>query len=209
MRWCDGIGRTARADRSLIDEGSGLLNTWGQQFALPGVAEKGSFNLQITVETLGGHSSVPPTHTGIGLISLLLAELERNPHNVFLTEENPIYGFVTCAAGHASGVPTKLRDVVVKARSGNVKAWNVLPEEIVRSGVRGAATGPGQGNAIEALMRTTQAADIINGGIKVNALVRARATARVELTLARIGQGGGEPPRQCRVEPRRAGGAHR
>ena len=25
---------------SLIDEGSGMVNKWGQQFALPGVAEK-------------------------------------------------------------------------------------------------------------------------------------------------------------------------
>lgn len=43
----------------LIDEGSGLINAWGQQFAVPGVAEKGHYDLGIRVETLGGHSSVP------------------------------------------------------------------------------------------------------------------------------------------------------
>jgi Gly-Xaa carboxypeptidase len=47
------------ADSSLIDEGSGMINTWGQQFAVPGVAEKGHYDLGISVETLGGHSSVP------------------------------------------------------------------------------------------------------------------------------------------------------
>jgi Gly-Xaa carboxypeptidase len=70
----------------LIDEGSGLMNNWGQQFALPAVAEKGHYDLGITVETLGGHSSVPPVHTGIGYISLLIAELERNPQYVPTSE---------------------------------------------------------------------------------------------------------------------------
>lgn len=69
------------------------MNIWGQQFALPGVAEKvshrlrrtttdtwqGHYDLEITVETLGGHSSVPPPHTAIGYMSLLIAELEKHP----------------------------------------------------------------------------------------------------------------------------------
>lgn len=41
------VGLKMRAGRTdmlrLIDEGSGLKNVWGQQFAMPGVAEKASF----------------------------------------------------------------------------------------------------------------------------------------------------------------------
>ena len=31
--------------------------------AMPGVAEKGYFDLRVSVSTSGGHSSVPPEHT--------------------------------------------------------------------------------------------------------------------------------------------------
>lgn len=70
------------------------MTIWGQQFALPAVAEKvgkrlefslcvqGHYDLEITVSTLGGHSSVPPQHTAIGYMSLLIAELEKHPQYV-------------------------------------------------------------------------------------------------------------------------------
>ncbi|ORX35361.1 putative carboxypeptidase s precursor [Kockovaella imperatae] len=168
----------------LIDEGSGLLTSWGQHFAMPGVAEKGHYDLGITVETLGGHSSVPPPHTGVGYMSLLLAELERHPHPVYLTQSSPVYGFMTCGAAHAKDMPKSLRHTVLETRKGKSKAWSSLPHEIIQAGISGASTGPGQGNAIEAMMTTTQAADIINGGLKVNALpesVRAVVNHRVNV----------------------------
>jgi Gly-Xaa carboxypeptidase len=43
------------------------------------MGEKGYLDLSIAVATAGGHSSVPPTHTGIGIMSAILAELESNP----------------------------------------------------------------------------------------------------------------------------------
>lgn len=169
------------ADSSLIDEGSGMINTWGQQFAVPGVAEKGHYDLGISVETLGGHSSVPrecrcrasltsAPHTGIGLMSLLIAELEKNPHPLVLEEASPMYGFVTCAADYAEDMPKGLRSTVKKAGKGDKKAWSNLAQEIVDTGIPGQSHGPGQGDPIRALMSTTQATDIINGGVKVNAL---------------------------------------
>ena len=156
----------------LIDEGSGLVSTWGQQFGMPGVGEKGHYDLGVTVETLGGHSSVPPPHTGIGYMSVLLAELEKNPHPTFVTEKSPVYGFMTCAAAHAQEMPSELKKTVLKSRKGSSKAWDDLPGQIVATGMKGSSTGPGQGNALQCMMTTTQAMDIINGGLKVNALVR-------------------------------------
>jgi hypothetical protein len=35
----------------------------GIVFATPSISEKGYLDLQITLSTLGGHSSVPPSHT--------------------------------------------------------------------------------------------------------------------------------------------------
>lgn len=43
----------------LVDEGSGMEHLWGQLYATPAVAEKGMLDVEIRVETAGGHSSVP------------------------------------------------------------------------------------------------------------------------------------------------------
>lgn len=56
-----------------------LRQYYGAPFALVGMGEKGYLDLSIAVATAGGHSSVPPTHTGIGIMSAILAELESNP----------------------------------------------------------------------------------------------------------------------------------
>ena len=48
----------------MIDEGfSGISHEYGRTFASFGMAEKGSVNVEVKVEALGGHSSVPPAHT--------------------------------------------------------------------------------------------------------------------------------------------------
>jgi len=44
--------------------------------ALIGIAEKGYLSLELSVETAGGHSSIPPTDTAIGIISRALLRLE-------------------------------------------------------------------------------------------------------------------------------------
>lgn len=43
----------------LVDEGSNMEFLWGQLYATPAVAEKGMLDVEIRVETPGGHSSVP------------------------------------------------------------------------------------------------------------------------------------------------------
>lgn len=48
-----------------MDEGfTGISTDYGSTVASLGMAEKGSLNVDIKVETLGGHSSVTPPHTG-------------------------------------------------------------------------------------------------------------------------------------------------
>lgn len=49
----------------IIDEGfSGIDEQYGTRVAALGMAEKGSVSVNIKVDTPGGHSSVPPVHTG-------------------------------------------------------------------------------------------------------------------------------------------------
>ena len=73
----------------VIDEGGlGIKELYGAMFVLPGVGEKGYTDVKITIETAGGHSSVPPDHTGIGILSQVLNALETNPYQPELTPFN-------------------------------------------------------------------------------------------------------------------------
>ncbi|ORY31378.1 hypothetical protein BCR39DRAFT_526354 [Naematelia encephala] len=153
----------------LVDEGEGINTSWGRTFGLPAVAEKGRFNLNLTLSTLGGHSSIPPKHTNIGLMALLIAQIERNPHPIVLQRKSPIWGFLQCAVQHAPDMPSSLKKSVTKSLKSD-KAFASLPEELIEVGLAGDWSSAGMGSMTEALLTTTQATDIIYGGVKVNAL---------------------------------------
>jgi len=68
----------------ILDEGlfimkSGLSLT-SKPIAVVGTAEKGYLSIDLSVETQGGHSSIPPLgSTSIGIISAAIVKLEANP----------------------------------------------------------------------------------------------------------------------------------
>ncbi|WWC63515.1 uncharacterized protein I303_106118 [Kwoniella dejecticola CBS 10117] len=159
----------------LVDEGNGLSDAWGQLFAAPAVGEKGYMDLDLRVETLGGHSSVPPPHTGIGYISLLIAALEKHPHVPHLNVESPLVNFIACGADSAPDFPSHLRRSIQKvedslsSRSGKVdrKALKEVEDWWLEGSYLDGTLPQGTGRS---MVGTTQAVDIINGGLKVNAL---------------------------------------
>ncbi|ORY33967.1 putative Gly-X carboxypeptidase [Naematelia encephala] len=138
----------------LVDEGfSGISTEYGTTFASFGMAEKGSVNFQLKVETLGGHSSVPPPHTGIGITSLLLAELEAHPFEPVLDPAGPYLKFLSCLSDYAD-IPSKLKSDIHTPQK-----WSKLAKELATADRR-----------VNSLLATSQAIDLINGGVKVNAL---------------------------------------
>lgn len=50
-----------------------------------GVAEKGRMRVKLTVDTNGGHASVPPSHTAVGLLAEAIARVEYKPQKAKLT----------------------------------------------------------------------------------------------------------------------------
>jgi carboxypeptidase PM20D1 len=66
-----------------LDEGmnvvDGIIPGIAAPAALIGIAEKGYLSLELSVETAGGHSSIPPIDTAIGIISRALQRLEAAP----------------------------------------------------------------------------------------------------------------------------------
>lgn len=141
----------------LLDEGSGYSEVYGRVIAVPGIAEKGSLNVRIKVTSPGGHSSLPPSRTSIGMLAELLVQYEKNPFEVHLTRGSPTYRSAQCMAQHAPGVSSSLKEHMLRAEHCD-GALRAAEQELFKN------------RAFMSLVGTTQAIDIVDGGIKVNAL---------------------------------------
>ena len=66
----------------VLDEGgvigSGILPGISRPIALVGVAEKGFVTIELATRAPGGHSSLPPRQSAIGILSAAVARLEHN-----------------------------------------------------------------------------------------------------------------------------------
>ncbi|KAI0367043.1 Zn-dependent exopeptidase [Pilatotrama ljubarskyi] len=146
----------------LLDEGGSAYGTaYGGDvvFAFPALSEKGYLDVQIEVTAPGGHSSVPPAHTAIGMLSAMIVELETQPHPATLTRHSSAYNATQCAARYAPEYPADLRRLAREAEESD-EALEELKEELLET----------FGEEYSALLRTTQAVDLVWGGVKVNAL---------------------------------------
>ena len=109
------------------------------------------------------------------MISLLIAELEKNPHEPKLNADSPMVNFLSCTADSAPKFPSKLKHAIGRvekslASGGKVdkKALKEIENWFAYDSSDAFPLAPSAGKAI---VTTTQAIDIINGGVKINALV--------------------------------------
>ncbi|KAH7929100.1 carboxypeptidase S [Leucogyrophana mollusca] len=141
----------------LVDEGSGYGEQYGRVIATPGIGEKGYLDVLVEVASPGGHSSLPPPHTSIGILAELLVNYEKNPFEVHLTRGSPVYKTVQCLAQHAPDLPSALRKDILRAEHSD-RALRAAEKKLFES------------RMLKSLAGTTQAIDLIQGGVKVNAL---------------------------------------
>ena len=100
----------------VIDEGTGSERIYGHAFALPATAEKGYLDVKLSVGVPGGHSSVPPKHTAIGILAKFISAIEDGGYpSTFSGPEDPLLQFQVCAAENAPKYPKSWRDLVRKA----------------------------------------------------------------------------------------------
>ncbi|KAG1746669.1 uncharacterized protein EDB91DRAFT_1236100 [Suillus paluster] len=155
----------------LLDEGGGYKDMGGIVFATPSTSEKGYLDLKITLSTPGGHSSLPPSHTSIGLLSRFITAVEDNPHQASLSRTGTPFAMTQCLAAYNPVYPEELRELARKAVMDDA-ALNMLQERLL-------ASYP----MYKAMLGTTQAVDLVEGGVKVNALPE-RASAVVNHRIA-------------------------
>ncbi len=156
-------GRGARF-RYVLDEGAniveGIIPNVAAPVALVGIAQKGYVSLELVVERPGGHSSMPPRHTAVGVLSQAITRLEakRFPANLdfaarmfeHLGPEMPFVQRMFVANLWLFGP-------LVKNRLGRLPTMN-------------------------AIIRTTTAATMFTGSVKDNILPQ-RATAVVNFRI--------------------------
>jgi carboxypeptidase PM20D1 len=67
----------------VLDEGGvigeGILPGITDPVALVGIAEKGFVTIELSTRVAGGHSSLPPRQSAVGILSAAVARLEKNP----------------------------------------------------------------------------------------------------------------------------------
>ncbi|KAI1793445.1 carboxypeptidase S [Ganoderma leucocontextum] len=142
----------------LVDEGGGYEVKDDVIMSSPGVAEKGKFDVRFEISAPGGHSSVPPEHTSIGMLAAVIKQLEANPHSPQLNRSGVYYSLLQCRAAHDTSMSLHLRSLISHSRSSD-KALRALERHLAKTD-----------RLFSALAGTTQAADVVRGGVKTNAL---------------------------------------
>ncbi len=136
----------------VLDEGmvvtDGILPV-AAPVALVGVAEKGYLSVELRVTTEGGHSSMPPPHTALGILAAAVARLEAHPMPARLRgPTGKMFAYLT------PEMPFAKRLVMANQ-------WLFGP--LIKRQLASA-------NATNAGIRTTTAATMFSGGVKENVL---------------------------------------
>ncbi|KAA8645730.1 hypothetical protein EYZ11_001279 [Aspergillus tanneri] len=147
----------------ILDEGGMGLEVVGGDgvndgvvYALPGVGEKGALDIVLNLDVTGGHSSVPPPHTGIGIMSEIIYELERQDLFIPVLHD-----------GHPS---RKMLECQVRHSPDNVEPWLASALQSSDHVSLAAKVAASRGEKVRFTLQTSQAADVFVGGVKSNAL---------------------------------------
>ena len=111
----------------------------------------------------GGHSSIPSDHTSIGVLSEIITKIESEQYLQYLADDNPYLGQMQCGAAHSPDFPNKLKKLLSRRSS---QTHNYRPNSPDYLAIEAAK----QSKAVQYLMQTSQAVDVIEGGVKINAL---------------------------------------
>lgn len=137
----------------ILDEGSsivsdGVIPGMEVPVALVGIAEKGYVSLKLTAKSVGGHSSMPPKHTALGVIAQAIVDIENHPFPANMAYSKQLFKTIGPAMGGVN-----------KAVFANM--W--LTEPLVENILSGAKT-------TSASIRTTTAVTMAKGSSKDNIL---------------------------------------
>jgi len=187
-RWLEQQGIKLGA---VLDEGgqinSELLPGMPAPLAVVSIAEKGFLTLTLSAAGQAGHSSMPPRQTAIGIVARALALLDDHPMPARLTSLLPLLEKV------AIHLPLTWQVMLANAWLFKPMLVKQLEKNVL----------------LNAQIRTTSAATLINGGVKDNILpssAEAKVNFRllpgdsIEQVLAHTGKVIGDPRVEVKIE---------
>jgi len=148
-----------------LDEGSFVLDGIVPGVARPvasiNIAEKGYLTLNITARAAGGHSSMPPRETAVGILARAIVALQ----------EAPMAGGLDGVSGEAFGTLARYMSFDKRVLFANQWLFGaVIERELAKSPVS------------NAMLRTTTAPTMLSGSVKENVLpIEATATVNFRL----------------------------
>jgi len=142
---------------ALVDEGGSVSKYGDSWIAAPSVAEKGYLDIYIQLFVPGGHSSIPPDHTSIGIVGELTTLMEANPYPSVLTTNNPVLDLLRTIGETSNELDDNTRHDYIYAKYDTDARQRTLERLAKEKGTK-------------YLIRTSQAIDIIQAGVKINAL---------------------------------------
>ncbi|MEW5851712.1 MAG: M20 family peptidase [Myxococcota bacterium] len=159
------VSRGVKSLHYVNDEGllmvQGVIQGVGPPVGALGVAQKGYLSVELVVNGEGGHSSMPPPHTAVGILSTAIHRLEANPMPASIS------GVARRLFEHVGPEMPLSRKIVF------ANLWLLSPV------VKQLALGK---NSTAALIRTTTAATMFEGSVKENVLpIRARAVVNFRI----------------------------
>ncbi|KAM0543999.1 hypothetical protein ACHAPJ_012024 [Fusarium lateritium] len=139
----------------VLDEGGYALNKLDDKtiYASPAVTEKGHLDIHFELRTKGGHSSIPLPHTGIGIVSEVVIALEANPYEPGIIKNGPVYKHLVCQARYSPDAQPKIAKFLKK-------------DDLDGLAAEFASVSP----SLRFIVQTSQAVDLISGGVKINAM---------------------------------------
>jgi len=149
----------------VLDEGSaitdGIIPGVAAPVAMIGIGEKGYLSLNLTVSSPGGHSSLPPAESAIGILSRAIDKIERTPFPGRINDAvKEFFNFV--------GPELSWEKKVLLANLWVTEPW--LTRKLAKSPLT------------DSMIRTTQATTIFHAGDKENVLP-AQAQAVINFRL--------------------------
>jgi Gly-Xaa carboxypeptidase len=91
------------------------------------------------------------------MLSALLVKFEKNPYPIELERESPVYQLLQCLAEYAPNLDESVRKIIKESAQSD-RALRKLEDYV------------SQDAGLKSLVSTTQAIDLIGGGVKANAL---------------------------------------
>ncbi|KAL7813114.1 carboxypeptidase S [Trichoderma gracile] len=138
----------------ILDEGgAGLQSVGDVLYAAPALYEKGYLDVWFDLDVVGGHSSTPTPHTSIGIMSEIVVALESNPFEPKIIKNGPIHEGLICFTRYS---PYALPALTYYVNLGLLDQAARLLAQVQRDA--------------QYFIQTSQAADWIAGGQKINSL---------------------------------------